>query len=332
MHILPSSRKKMWRAVLSAILWTLLLIGTSHADPGSSGVCVSLKPSATVNENTVKLGHIAEIKGTNADLVAKLKSLTIMPAPSLGQDSVLSMETVRETLLRRTWGRQVLLNGAPRTEISRACLHISAQKLELIGREYIENHMPWGQGRAKIINVLADEVIVPEADISFKVTPQPNEDFLGDVSLLITISDNERTLKQTWWRGEVVVPTEIVVAKRFLKRGHILSKNDVATRPGALDDRIGSAAMNIASVIGKKIKKDFRPGQAIKTDYLVESPAVRKGDVVTVVAESKLLRVTIQGLARENGCPGDSIRVMNLASKKEIIGQVEGPSLIKVAY
>jgi flagella basal body P-ring formation protein FlgA len=242
------------------------------------------------------------------------------------------METVREILMRRTWSREVLLKGAPRTEISRACLRISAQKLEQIGREYIESHMPWGQGQAKIINVLADDVVVPETNISFKISAQPNEDFLGDVSLLITISDNGKTLKQTWWRGEVVVPTEIVVADRFLKRGHILSENDVTTRPGSLDDSAGNAAMNVASVIGKKIKKDIRPGQAIKTDYLNDSPAVRKGDVVTVVAESKLLRVTAQGLARENGCPGDSIRVMNLASKKEIIGQVEGPALIKVAY
>jgi flagella basal body P-ring formation protein FlgA len=332
MHILPIFHGKMKLTLLSVILGTLLLLGPSHAEPGSSGARVTLKPSARVKENTVKLGHIAEIRGADAELTARLKSLTIMPAPALGQNSVVSMETIREILMQRTWSRQVLLDGAPRTEISRACLRISAERLEDIGREYIEKHMPWGKGQARIINVMTDEAIVPEADLSFKVTAQPNEDFLGDVSLIITISDRSKTLKQVWWRGEVVVPTEIVVADRFLKRGQIISEKDVTTRAGTLDDDAKNAIMNVSSVIGKKIKKDIRPGQAVRTDYLIEPPAVRKGDVVTVVAESRLLKVTAQGVARENGCPGDSIRVMNLASKKEIIGQVEGPALIKVAY
>jgi flagella basal body P-ring formation protein FlgA len=204
--------------------------------------------------------------------------------------------------------------------------------LEQIGREYIEEHMPWRQGQTKIINVRVDDVIIQQTDVTFKVNAQPNEDFLGDVSLLITIIGKNRTLKQAWWHGEVVVPTDIVVAQRFLRRGETITESDVITKSVALDDQSGAAAVSFASVVGKKVRKEIRPGQAIRAEYLHETPVIKRGDVVMVVAESKLLRVTTQGRAKEDGRPGDSIRVMNLASKKEITGLVEGPALIKVAY
>jgi flagella basal body P-ring formation protein FlgA len=333
MHFVSNSQEKIWRTVLPVILWLVLLpMGTANASENPSGTHVTLKPSAVVTENRVRLGHVAEIKGSDADLISKLESFTLAPAPPLGQSSFLSMETIRQLLLHRACSQRILLGGASSVNVSRACKVISAQKLEQIGREYIEEHMPWRQGQTKIINVRVDDVIIQQTDVTFKVNAQPNEDFLGDVSLLITIIGKNRTLKQAWWHGEVVVPTDIVVAQRFLRRGETITESDVITKSVALDDQSGAAAVSFASVVGKKVRKEIRPGQAIRAEYLHESPVIKRGDVVMVVAESKLLRVTTQGRAKEDGRPGDSIRVMNLASKKEITGLVEGPALIKVAY
>jgi len=130
----------------------------------------------------------------------------------------------------------------------------------------------------------------------------------------------------------VVVSRQIIVAARSLRRGETITESDVTTKSVALDKRNGAGAADLASVIGMKVKREIHPGQVIKTDYLHEPPVIKRGEVVMLVAESQMLRVTTQGRAKEDGCQGDSIRVMNLASKREIFGLVGGPALIKVAY
>lgn len=59
-------------------------------------------------------------------------------------------------------------------------------------------------------------------------------------------------------------------------------------------------------------------------------PLVRKGDVVEVSASSGLLRVTLKGLALQNGALGDIITVRNPESLKVIPALVVGENRVEV--
>jgi flagella basal body P-ring formation protein FlgA len=63
---------------------------------------------------------------------------------------------------------------------------------------------------------------------------------------------------------------------------------------------------------------------------LVRKPTVRRGDTVTIVAESSLLRITDLGKAKQDGAVGDYITVLNLRSKKVITAQITGPEQVAV--
>jgi len=324
--------KHIFRRATIPLLLAAVLTGPVQAAEVPEGTRVTLKASALVNENTVRLHHVAEITGENTDLVMKLASLPLCPAPSLGQSDQLDKNMVREKLERRRWAHGVVLDGAVHTDVTRACTRISEQKLKQIGLDYLHKHMPWKPGRADVTMIRANEVLIPQSDVHFQVTPQRNEDFIGEVLLLITVRGDDGALKQTWWRGHVTVTQDIVVASRYMEWGHIIANEDVSVRSVVLNDSDKGIVSSPAAVVGKKLRRRLKSGEPVKREYLDDPPLISKGDVVTAVAESKFLRVSIKAVAREEGCKGDTIRVMNMSSRKEFLGTVTGSSLVRVVY
>ena len=58
-------------------------------------------------------------------------------------------------------------------------------------------------------------------------------------------------------------------------------------------------------------------------DWMLEkSPIVDRGDVVTILAESDGLRVTVPGRILERGYSGELVRVENIMSKKQVYARV----------
>jgi flagella basal body P-ring formation protein FlgA len=61
-------------------------------------------------------------------------------------------------------------------------------------------------------------------------------------------------------------------------------------------------------------------------------PLIKKGDRVTIVAESSTLLVTASGIAQDQGSAGDQILVRNHMSDKDIIASVVDASTVKVEF
>ena len=68
-------------------------------------------------------------------------------------------------------------------------------------------------------------------------------------------------------------------------------------------------------------------------EWMVERPpAVNRGDMVTILAESGGLRVTVPGRTLEKGHLGESIRVQNVMSQKKIYARVVNSNIVKVDF
>ena len=54
--------------------------------------------------------------------------------------------------------------------------------------------------------------------------------------------------------------------------------------------------------------------------------------MVTIVAENDVLKISVSGKARSSGAEGDTIRVQNLTSLKEIPARVISATTVQVAF
>ena len=74
----------------------------------------------------------------------------------------------------------------------------------------------------------------------------------------------------------------------------------------------------------------YRAMRPLSTQDVVESPVVQKGDLVNIVLESPVIKVATPGEALEAGKLGETIRVKNISSKREIRAQVIDKQTVRV--
>ncbi len=124
----------------------------------------------------------------------------------------------------------------------------------------------------------------------------------------------------------------VVVAKDFIKRGQIIKAEDVRSEDRILFRLTGNIAQDAGSVIDKIAKMDIRAGMIIKTGMLDSRKLVKRGNPVSIVVESGILRVTAAGQALEDGPEGKFIKVLNLSSRKVIVGKIVADSTVSVHF
>lgn len=137
-------------------------------------------------------------------------------------------------------------------------------------------------------------------------------------------------LKPVRIAGQLVETVEVVVPKRAVARGETLGKNDVLVerrpRDGQATDLIGDPRV----AIDKVATRALMAGAPLRANDLRREEIVAKGDLVTLVYESRGLTITMRGRAGDAGAMGDVISVTNPQSKRVLHGTVSGPGRISV--
>ena len=85
-------------------------------------------------------------------------------------------------------------------------------------------------------------------------------------------------------------------------------------------------------ISGKRTKRFVGANSIVTENMLEEPPMFRRGDKVFIVAESESLKVAAMGMAGEDGYRGRPVRITNMQSKKEVIGEVDGDGTVRVKW
>jgi flagella basal body P-ring formation protein FlgA len=102
----------------------------------------------------------------------------------------------------------------------------------------------------------------------------------------------------------------------------------VETRPSI--DVPAGALTALVDPADLEATRPVRPGEIVTQHMVRVRVVIKRGETVTLLAEGKGFRATTQGLASEDARRGDVVRVVNASSKREIVGRVEGPGLVRV--
>ena len=96
------------------------------------------------------------------------------------------------------------------------------------------------------------------------------------------------------------------------------------------DRLIGNVITDARQLVGMTTKRPLRTSQMLRGSDLVMTPAIRKNSLVTLALQSGQMNLTVTGKALEYAAIGQSIRVVNVNSKKELTGIVRDGSTIVV--
>jgi flagella basal body P-ring formation protein FlgA len=173
---------------------------------------------------------------------------------------------------------------------------------------------------------------VPRGTIKYHVYQKDKRRLAGYVRLVVAISVNGVVENKVRLSGWVDVFGPVICAARNLKKGEIINADDLYTARKNISRLSTGILHDMDGAVGRIAKHSIRQGTWLEEWMVERRPTLARGDVVTILAESGDLRVTVPGKVLEKGYKGSLIRVQNVMSRKEIYATVVNGSTVTVDF
>ena len=306
--------------LIAGMLFPLSLV---YCSSSLAGTTVSALEKAKVRSKMIRLGDVSEIKGEDAQLVEKLKSIMLGKAPLPGEMRKISAHYIEVKVRQKDIDpADVKLYLPEKIEVVSEAVEVSPQKVEEIIKQFILKKMPWHPEQVTIRVSPVKNVVLATGKITYEVVPRKREDYLGTTNLSLVFMVNGRVEKKLWVNAYIDVTKEVVVSNHSLRRHSVIKKEDIRLEKMNLAELPANVITSPVEVIGKMTRRVIDPNLPIRINFLEVPPLVKRGDLVTIVAESDTLKITTQGFVTEDGCEGEMVRVINTNSRKDVYARV----------
>ena len=152
----------------------------------------------------------------------------------------------------------------------------------------------------------------------------------GKMPFRVRVKKGQAELSHFLASAEVDSTIDYPVLTRNIDRGMLVRSEDIKLLPLNAAKQPADAITTPEELIGLQAKSHLPAGSVIRKSQLEQAMLIRRGQRVSIVHESGLLRVSATGLALEDGEKGHIIRVQNESSKKIIDGRVTSPQIVEV--
>ena len=210
---------------------------------------------------------------------------------------------------------------------------ISDATFKEIFKDYLCHHL--GKEKADIllskVKVIGKKP-VPAGKIHFQLFQKGKRNLTRYTRLVAVVSVNGVVKNKVKLSGWVDVFESVVCARRNIKRGEIVEEGDFYLARKNISRLSSKIVTDTGKVVGLMVRHAVKKDACIK-EWMLEKPlVVKRGDLVTILAESGNLRVTVPGRVLTKGYMGELIRIQNSMSKKVIYARVIDNSTVSVKF
>jgi flagella basal body P-ring formation protein FlgA len=301
--------------------------------PLSPALEIKVRDKVLVNGETVSLGDIAIFQPADDIRVDRLKAIeiSVSPAPDTTRriEKELVMYRVASHINR---DKDITLSMPESIIVERESQVISGKSLEKIFTDYVLQNSPFDQDEIVIERINTPlSLAFPKGRLDWEITEKQNNNLSGNISINVDFFLEGEPQRKVVLSGKVSVIKEVIKATRNINKGELISSKDI-TIVSEKGKSNKSSISSIEDVIGKRATRRIQADQTLQNGMVMAPPAIEKGAQVMIRAENEKLVITASGKALEEGSVGDQIRVMNIASGKEIIATVKRHDLVQVQF
>ncbi|MGW8195622.1 MAG: flagellar basal body P-ring formation chaperone FlgA [Desulforhopalus sp.] len=291
---------------------------------------ITFNKSCAIDGSVITLGDIAGFD-ENSDVARTLAALPLGQAPPPGKDLVLRSITVQQFLLvRQPDLRTASWKGSPAVTVHRRGVTIGPERVQSIIDNFIAdnlNNLPEAD-----ISFVPDEpplpFTLPTGSLTLQVVPS-SPGIIGSSRFSIIFKVDDEVVKNLSVRGETRALAEVVVGAKPLRRGQLLTPNDLTTAIVDISEE-KSSDLELDDFIGKELTRSLRAGKPVLDSMVEAPPVVHRGERVKIVLRSGTMLLTATGLAQNDGSKDEMIRVQNTRSNKIVYCRVAAPGLVEV--
>jgi flagellar basal body P-ring formation protein FlgA len=313
---------------LVTLIWLVApaVPAAAQSPDDASSASPSLKASATVMGEIVRIGDLVENAGAVADV-------PIFRAPDLGQTGSVPVASVLEAVR----GHHIIgldTRGLSEVAVTRSARAITAKDVE--ARILLALAGKYGLPDSSNLAIVFDNevrTIVVEATATNELTVahlsyEPRTTRF-DIAFELPGSAVARRLPLRF-AGSLAETFQAVVPTHEIAQGQVIKVSDLAIERRPKTSSTPTTLITIEQAQGLSTKHALRAGQVIRQADVAKPELVGRGETVTIVFQVPGILLTILGKAVEPGALGDVISVVNVQSKHTLQATVIGPARVSV--
>ena len=280
-----------------------------------------LKSVVTVEDEVIRLGDVLE----GVDSASEIE---VSAAPPPGKRATLSVRRIYAVTKRH--GIAWRPRGVRSIIVQRLSKIVPHERLlDVLEREALGIS---GSERVKIEFASRNMVIhVPRtSEPTIALESFQLDDRTRSFSAIVRAPADDENAARVTVKGRVHIVVEAPVLGRAVAIGNVIEESDIVWKDIRLD-RVGNGVVTVADdLIGFVPRRRIRPMHPVRTRDVQRPLMVRKGEPVTMNFIRVNLVLTMSGRALENGSKGETIRVLNVRTKKTVEGTVVRAGQINV--
>ena len=315
-----SQHQALFQICVSTVFYgALLALGQAEA-------ALTLKPSCEVSRDGVYLSDLVESRTGEP-----IPAIMIDTSPSWGTIRKYSSQNLIKLINEKAQGVEVDGDeGGEEISISRSSRALGLEEvLESLRVELVKSPV-FRQGELELESIRPwKTLLVPDGPVELRLVTRVNYPTF-QTSLRFELLDGgvpfgifSAPVKMSIWK-------QAWVAKKQVTRGDVLSKVQLEKqRVNAIKVRQDLWDGNPSD--GRYwFRENISPGRLVYSRAVVMKPVVRRGSLAKAVVTAGSLQVSTKVKVLEDGAPGEAVRVQNVRTRKELIGEVLDESTIKI--
>jgi flagella basal body P-ring formation protein FlgA len=132
--------------------------------------------------------------------------------------------------------------------------------------------------------------------------------------------------------GTVYEMAQIPVPKRLISAGDVIAADDLEWQPVHLSRLSGNSLTDAEQLVGRMAKRPLKAGQILRQSDVAVSPVIHKNDLIRLVVKTGQMTLSVQGKALQDAAMGQSVRVMNVNSNRQLTGTVIDAGTVAIGF
>lgn len=197
--------------------------------------------------------------------------------------------------------------------------------LQAIFHEIVQSNTPLPPEDLTIENFSSrpETLELPSGAVDYRIISQSAARQSGRQTIHAMILVDSLEAGEVTMNGDILLLGDVICAARPIPRNTILTEEDIEIVRQDISMLGPDFVQTPADAIGKENRTTLRPGAVLYTRTLKAPELVKRGDIVSIVAKSSALRISVPGRVVEStGARGDVVRVKNLMSRREVYATV----------
>ncbi|HHU51965.1 MAG TPA: flagellar basal body P-ring formation protein FlgA [Firmicutes bacterium] len=326
-----SSLNRTLTLVVSVLCLAAFFLPGRGLQAGGNGVKIIIPAQVEVRGEEILLWDIARIQGKKSQDLSNLARISLGRAPRSGQARWLYRSYVEYVLERSGWPEHVYdLEMPAKTKVLGASQEVSAAQFLTAVEDFFREKADeaWTEFRVEPVRI-PDRISVSPGEIRLTVAEDKEVYAPGPLTLRVIVALNGKEVRTVPVTVRLHIKAHVLVAKRPLGKFETIFSEDLTTE--LREVRPGEEVARLPEPGKYRVTRALRQGEVVKRKDLQLVPEVVKGSKVGLTVNSGSLRLSLVGLAVEDGWLGDTIRVKNIDSNQIIMAKVTGAGQVEVS-